>query len=66
MLTFSLFTRDGFISLYHYPQSEHCWCLSGDVSAARALAIVATIRALSVFEGTFIALHQYSRNQLPH
>ncbi|KAJ4498276.1 hypothetical protein C8R41DRAFT_877942 [Lentinula lateritia] len=44
------FSKDGFISLYHYPQSEHCWCLSGDVSAARALAIIAIIRALSVFE----------------
>ncbi|KAJ3814121.1 hypothetical protein F5876DRAFT_62555 [Lentinula aff. lateritia] len=48
VLTFD--SWDGFISLYHYPQSEHCWCLSGDVSAARALAIIATIRALSVFE----------------
>ncbi|KAJ3890399.1 hypothetical protein GG344DRAFT_49579 [Lentinula edodes] len=44
------FSKDGFISLYHYPQSEHCWCLSDDVSAARALAIIAIIRALSVFE----------------
>ncbi|KAJ3733629.1 hypothetical protein DFJ43DRAFT_1117017 [Lentinula guzmanii] len=44
------FSRDGFVSLYHYSQPEHCWSLSGNVSAARALAIVALLRALSVFE----------------
>ncbi|KAE9411158.1 hypothetical protein BT96DRAFT_982933 [Gymnopus androsaceus JB14] len=43
--------RNGFLSLYHYTQPEQCWSLSGDVSAARALAIVAILRALSVFEG---------------
>ncbi|KAJ4468166.1 hypothetical protein J3R30DRAFT_3715082 [Lentinula aciculospora] len=44
------FVKDGFVSLYHYLQPEHCWSLSGDVSAAHALAIVAILRALSVFE----------------
>ncbi|KAJ3759980.1 hypothetical protein EV360DRAFT_81604 [Lentinula raphanica] len=44
------FSRNGFVSLYHYPQAEHCWSLSGDASATRALAITALLRALSVFE----------------
>ncbi|KAF9071140.1 WD40-repeat-containing domain protein [Rhodocollybia butyracea] len=44
------FSRNGYVSLYHYARPENCWSLSGDVSAARALAIVAVLRALSVFE----------------
>jgi WD repeat-containing protein 7 len=43
------FSSNGFFSLYNYSQPEHCWSLSEDVSAARVLAIIAILRALSVF-----------------
>ncbi|THU84458.1 WD40 repeat-like protein [Dendrothele bispora CBS 962.96] len=44
------FQRLGCTSLYATAVPEQVWKVSGDVSAARALAIVVTLRGLSVFE----------------
>ncbi|KAK7054386.1 hypothetical protein VNI00_003580 [Paramarasmius palmivorus] len=37
-------------TLHQYSWPGQAWCISADVSAARALAIVITLRALSIFE----------------
>ncbi|CAA7261526.1 unnamed protein product [Cyclocybe aegerita] len=37
-------------TLYEASISPDLWCLSGDVTAARALAIIAVLRAMSLFE----------------
>ncbi|KAG6827295.1 hypothetical protein H0H92_012460 [Tricholoma furcatifolium] len=44
------FSRNGVTTLYRKSHSKETWCLSGDVSAARALSIAVMLNALSVFE----------------
>ena len=53
------YSNGGFTSLYAYTNHKDPWCISGDVSAARALSICSILRALSLFEGSFlsVALH---------
>ncbi|KAG6915621.1 hypothetical protein DXG01_010697 [Tephrocybe rancida] len=44
------FARNGTVTLYGKTDPRDLWCLSGDVSAARALSIAVLLNALSVFE----------------
>ncbi|KAF8631069.1 hypothetical protein AX15_002671 [Amanita polypyramis BW_CC] len=37
-------------TLYRYKNSRDAWCISGDISAARIVAIVTVLRTLSLFE----------------
>lgn len=42
----------GFTSIYRSSHPSDTWCISSEVSAARALSITVTLRALGLFEGT--------------
>jgi len=41
-------------TVYHTRHSHDVWCLSPNVTASRALAIIAVLRAMSLFEGIII------------
>ncbi|KAK0459983.1 uncharacterized protein EV420DRAFT_1534284 [Desarmillaria tabescens] len=44
------FSSHGFTSIYRFSHPSDPWCISGEVSAARALSITVTLRALGLFE----------------
>ncbi|KAK0201531.1 hypothetical protein DFS33DRAFT_1348146 [Desarmillaria ectypa] len=44
------FSSHGFTSIYRSSHPSDPWCISGEVSAARALSITVTLRALGLFE----------------
>lgn len=44
------FSSRGFTSVYRSNHPSDPWCISGEVSAARALSITVTLRALGLFE----------------
>lgn len=50
-LTNAVLFSSGAVALYQGSRPEDPWCISGDVSAARALSITVILSALSLFEG---------------
>ena len=39
------------MTLYDYQNVKNAWCVSGAVSASRAIAIIAILKTMSLYEG---------------
>jgi WD repeat-containing protein 7 len=55
----------GSISLYCSNSGRDAWCISPEISAARALSIIAVLRVLGLFEGLSISSN-YEAYPYPH